>query len=82
MDQLIVLKYFGELVDLDVADPINDHCVFVLVLAADCVLVDVFDLIDPGCIEVVLCVEVRTWYLCLNCRKANSSWLRLALLKR
>lgn len=60
MHQLIILKYFRQFMDLDIAYPINYHCMFMLVLAANSMLVDVFDFIDLDCVEVVLHGEVRT----------------------
>lgn len=80
--QLVVLEHLRQLVHLDVADAVDHYRVPVLVFAADRVLVHLLDLLDPPRVEVVLSERRSTRYWCLNCRKAGSSWLRLARPKR
>jgi hypothetical protein len=54
MYQFIVLEYLRQLVDLYVADAVDDDRVLVLIFAADPVVVDLLDFVDLRLVEVVL----------------------------
>jgi hypothetical protein len=76
--EIVVLEHLRQLVDLDVADAVDDYCVLLLVFAADAVLVDLLDLADLLRTEVVLSRAGHTSNSLLKCRNCGRSALRLA----
>jgi len=66
--ELIVIEHFMQLVDLNIADPVDHYGLPVFVLAAETVLVYLFHAIDPLSVEIVLDLDGGTSFSDLKWR--------------
>ena len=66
--ELIVIEHFMQLVDFNIADPVDHYGLPVFVLAAEAVLVYLFHAINPLSVEIILYLHGGTSFSDLKCR--------------